>query len=180
MANKLGRELGINEQPMASQRFHMLTCKNCGKKRWLKIHVLNPTGLCLKCCNKMNNKGSRCHLWRGGVMHAGGYILVRVDEDSPYARMRTKAGYIREHRFVMAKHIGRPLEKWEVVHHINGDKGDNRIENLELLEEKKYHLLDKNLKGQLGLLAKRVTILEAENVMLKERVKELEAIKCLF
>ena len=59
-----------------------------------------------------------------------GYIYIRAP-DHPCAG---KDGYVAEHRLVMEAHLGRHLQANEVVHHINGVKNDNRIENLELME----------------------------------------------
>ena len=63
-----------------------------------------------------------------------GYVLVKAPEGHPRAR---QDGSILEHRLVMEQQIGRVLEEWEVVHHKNGDTGDNQIENLELLDGRK-------------------------------------------
>ena len=60
------------------------------------------------------------------------YIAVMVRLDDPFASMRNTAGYVMEHRLVMARHLSRPLDSDETVHHINGDRSDNRLENLEL------------------------------------------------
>lgn len=60
---------------------------------------------------------------------SGGRKAVFVP-DHPCANNR---GYILEYRWVMEQHLGRRLLPSEHVHHKNGDSGDNRIENLELL-----------------------------------------------
>ena len=73
--------------------------------------------------------GKRSSHWKGG-RHTDrlGYVQVWKPEH-PNARI---AGYIHEHRLVMSEHLGRPLKKFENVHHVNGKRDDNRLENLEL------------------------------------------------
>ncbi|MBE0611240.1 MAG: HNH endonuclease [Dehalococcoidia bacterium] len=71
----------------------------------------------------------------GRVDDRDGYLLIRMPEH-PYAN---RSGYVREHRLVMEQAIGRYLRPEEVVHHRNGHKSDNRIENLQLYESNAAH-----------------------------------------
>jgi hypothetical protein len=57
-----------------------------------------------------------------------GYVLIYAfGEPGAY-----KNGQIKEHRLVMQRHLGRQLERWETIHHIDGDRSNNEIENLQL------------------------------------------------
>lgn len=75
------------------------------------------------------------------VIREDGYVLVYCPE-YPFAK---NGKYVFEHRLVMANKLGRPLDSQEHVHHINGNKQDNRLENLMLTtnsEHRKEHWKD--------------------------------------
>jgi hypothetical protein len=81
-------------------------------------------------------RGPEHPLWKGGRNRdANGYMLINVPVDHPFAAMAQKhptSLRIYEHRLVMAEYLGRPLARHETVHHVNGVRDDNRIENLQL------------------------------------------------
>ena len=85
--------------------------------------------------------GSRAPWWNGGRnLTDKGYVMVLAPDDYPFPESLNSYRRIREHRMVMELHLGRALDKKEVVHHISGDRTDNRIENLELHESHSKHM----------------------------------------
>lgn len=79
------------------------------------------------------NRGKDHGSWKGGrSITEYGYVLVLPEkEDLRYATVNV-SGYVLEHRLMVGKALGRKLLRSETVHHINGDKTDNRLENLQV------------------------------------------------
>lgn len=77
-------------------------------------------------------KKNRIKGWK--VDKKNGYVSIW----NPQHPMAAKSGYVLEHRLIMSEHLGRLLNKNEFVHHINGNRADNRVDNLELVSAKEH------------------------------------------
>lgn len=81
--------------------------------------------------------------WRGGrQIRDDGYVLAIAPDDHPRpVRIDSGTKYVLEHRLVMERHLGRYLERREVVHHIDHDRTNNDISNLMLFASHAAHRL---------------------------------------
>ena len=157
------------------QTWRFTACPTCGRKRWVRNVESCLDKNCKVCPGMILGKlpkqcGAGNPGWKGGRHKlSSGYIGVWWPKDDPYYPMYTKAGHILEHRLNMARHLGRPLERWEIVHYINGIKDDNRIENLQLIDSPK-HTPTTSLQGQLKMLELEVVELRKQVRLLKWQV----------
>lgn len=110
-------------------------CKECGI-------VFKPeasrTRFCGKGCSLRHTTRHRKNA-RGWYKSAKGYILVYM----PTHPRATSQGYVMQHRLVMETYLKRSLLPEEVVHHKNGQKDDNRPENLEVMLTQQHNRLPK-------------------------------------
>ena len=157
--------LDIQRDQHQQKRYKVwVICSMCEEGRWVRTECLKQkgfTGFCLKCHNKFTSLKREKHpSWKGGRHIERDYICVRLEPNDPYYPMATTHGYIREHRLVMARHLGRCLQSWEVVHHKNRNKQDNRFENLELFPSRNEHIPSMAMQATIQRLEQRIAVLE--------------------
>lgn len=92
--------------------------------------------------NSISNSGSKNPKWKGGYRIKEGYIQLLC----PSHPAASGIGYVYEHRLVVEENIGRYLITDEHIHHINGIKTDNRIENLQILSNSDHVKLHHKIK----------------------------------
>ena len=159
---------GTKRRPQRVERL----CEYCAKEISLQPNQIEGRqhNFCSQKCYALwlsqNKRGESSNRWKGGSRRNGaGYIEIRLQPDNFFYSMMSIRHYVLEHRLVMAQHLKRCLLPWEVIHHINGQKDDNRIENLQLLGSRGKHNTAQN---------KVLKRLLRENIQLKKRIAELE------
>ena len=113
--------------------------------------IINKETFCFRCGEKTKNKRKYCShkCLKKPFIFKKGYKKI-LDFSHPRADCK---GYVFEHIVVMEKHLGRSLNKSEVIHHIDKDKGNNNITNLMLFPNNKLHLkfhCENNIKIKLS------------------------------
>ena len=160
-----GRELGLSRK---SKRFVWHACDGCGKERWVQFIKGNPVKT--KCPRCSHSHGEGHNNWKGGRWKDGlGYVMVWLSPNDFFLSMANKHNYVLEHSLIMAKSLGRNLHRWEIVHHLNHIRDDNRIENLQLVSDDRHKQIT-ILENRIKLLERRVLQLEIENIGLRQSV----------
>ena len=151
-------------------------CEICGRERWVCLIKRQPRSKRCRACALIEKgkreRGENSPNWKGGRRKGTkGYIVVGLFSDDFFYPMVGKKSYVFEHRLVMAKHLGRCLQRWEIVHHKDGIEDHNDISNLQLVQEMQHKQIT-IFENRIKQLEIRITQLEAENALLRGEIKD--------
>ena len=104
------------------------------EEEWTQQQIADEMGVRQATISQvLSQQGLPTQAHRRGVMLTGdGYVREGVDHTDPYFSMANRAGYILQHRLVVARALDRPLTDTETVHHIDGNPRNNDLGNLQL------------------------------------------------
>lgn len=163
------------QQEFKAGRSDAKWCAECKRKKGIAVRIAferSRRSPCPTCGEPMGRRAERCHLcdnksrvgkhegaanpnWRGGKTTTSGYTYVRNTDRAD------KRPYRAEHVLIWEAAKG-PVPKGWHVHHVNGDKTDNRLENLQAMSASHHH-------------SKRCDVHEDRIRELEQRIRELEA-----
>ena len=148
---RCGKDIGKN------QHYYYIwgPCPRCQRFRWSSVQNVTTVAPDKPWADLREAKArrlavfKRCSACAGGQREAvplqpyerrktkDGYVYIAIPQDDPafcwFTRTTTKKMIqVAEHRWVMAKRLGRPLLRGELVHHVDGVRHHNKIENLEI------------------------------------------------
>lgn len=135
-------------RPFTGGIFECLFCKIKFKRAQSEV-ARGRTKYCSPVCSGYAHRGENSPCWGKGWF---------IDQ-SGYKKIRVNGVYVREHRHIMEQHLGYKLSPMKDVHHINQNKLDNRIENLEVMS-KSAHTHAHGRRGEKNNKAK----LEADDI----------------
>jgi len=166
---KKGKEIGRK----GNSYYAWKACPDCRKERWVMLRRGKPTSLRCHACAGKAQRGDKNYNWHGGkTITGGGHIRVKLSPTDFFYSMANSNGYALEHRLVMAKHLGRCLQPWEIVHHKNHNKKDNQIENLQLVSDDRHRQIT-ILETKIDKQTQLIEDLRKEIRLLRWQLKEV-------